>query len=193
MSRDLPAEQAPPAIGSGGPPRLNLSGGKPSWRDREAARSSSQTPSASAEPEAAPAPAPAPKRTGYVPPAMRRGEDGSPAPPAAGWRAREGSGRGREPREESPATGPSRFGPSGRTGSFRDSGERMRTQSPATGGKFVPPALRGRTEVARDGAREGEREGGREREREREPLPPPTQAPSDGKYRPGAFRSRREG
>ena len=192
MSRDLPAEQAPPAIGSGGPPRLNLTGGKPSWRDREAARSSSQTPSTSAEPEAAPAPAP--KRTGYVPPAMRRGEDGSPAPPAAGWRAREGSGRGRE---ESPATGPSRFGPSGRTGSFRDSGERMRTQSPATGGRFVPPALRGRTEGARDGARdgarEGEREGGREREREREPLPPPTQAPSDGKYRPGAFRSRREG
>jgi len=192
VSRDLPAEQAPPAIGSGGPPRLNLTGGKPSWRDREAARSSSQTPSASAEPEAAPAPAPAPKRTGYVPPAMRRGEDGSPAPPAAGWRAREGSGRGREPREESPATGPSRFGPSGRTGSFRDSGERMRTQSPATGGKFVPPALRGRTEGARDGAREGEREGEHEREREREPLPPPTQAPSDGKYRPGAFRSRRE-
>ncbi|OCL01764.1 hypothetical protein AOQ84DRAFT_209461 [Glonium stellatum] len=72
----------------------------------------------------------------------------------------------------------------------------MRNQSPATpGAKFVPPALRGRAEGVRDG---GEREGGRERERERErealpsAPPPPAQAPSDGKYRPGAFSRRRE-
>jgi len=188
VSRDQPSDRAPPAIGSSGRPPLVLQGNKPSWRDREAAKASgaSQSPApvaAAAEPEAAP-----PRRTGaFLPPALRRGEDGSPAPAAGGWRAREGSGRGREPRDESPAVGGryespaagGRYAAPASRGSFRDTGDRNRTQSPATAGKFMPPALRGRTE-------------GRDREVEElrdAPLPPP-QASTDGKYRPGAFRRR---
>jgi translation initiation factor 3 subunit A len=186
-SREPAAEPTAPALGAGGPPRLPILGNKPSWREREAARSSSQTPSAAPEAEAA---APAPKRTGYVPPALRsRGDDGSPAPAAAAWRGREGSGRGIEGRTESPATGGSRYEPPTARGGFRDIGEKGRTQSPATGGGYVPPARRGRMEGASDGTR------GRETEREAETSSPapPTQAPTDGKYRPGAFKSRREG
>ncbi|KAF2192615.1 hypothetical protein K469DRAFT_717184 [Zopfia rhizophila CBS 207.26] len=176
VSRDT--DQAPPAIGSGGPPRLNLSGGKPSWRDREATRSSSQTPSAP-DTDAAPAP----KKAGYVPPALRERTDGSPAPSAGGWRAREGSGRGSEGRNESPATGAGRYEPPSARGGFRDIGDKGRAQSPAAGGGYMPPHLRRQ----QDGPR------GRDTEREpQEPLPP-AQGASDGKYRPGAFRSRREG
>ncbi|ORY17420.1 hypothetical protein BCR34DRAFT_555403 [Clohesyomyces aquaticus] len=182
ISRGQPSEQAPAVA----PPRIALPGGKPSWRDREAARSSSQTPSAP-DSEAAPPL----KRSGYIPPALRsRGADGSPAPSGgSGWREREGSGRGREVRNESPATGAGRFEPPVSRGSFRDRdiSDKARTQSPATGGGYVPPARRG----MQDGTR------GRESEREpRDPVeapPPPTQAPSDGKYRPGMFSRKREG
>jgi translation initiation factor 3 subunit A len=191
VSRDV-SDRAPPVIGSSGRPPLVLQGNKPSWREREAAKASgaSQSPAAAAEPETA---AP-PRRTGaFIPPALRaRGEDGSPAPTAGGWRGREGSGRGREPRDESPAVGgngryesPAAGGgryaaPASRAaGSFRDTGDRNRTQSPATGGKFMPPALRGRPEGARE-----------EEPKEAAPLPPPA-ASSDGKYRPGMFSSRR--
>ncbi|KAF2491934.1 hypothetical protein BU16DRAFT_529333 [Lophium mytilinum] len=187
VSRDLPSDRAPPAIGSSGRAPLVLSGNKPSWREREAAKASSSQSQAPVESEAPAAAAPPARRPGaFVPPALRRGEDGSPAPPGApggGWRAREGSGRGREPRDESPAVGGryespaagSRFAPSAARGSFRDSGDRNRTQSPATAGKFTAPALRGRQE-------------GREADEPREaPLPPP-QASSDGKYRPGMFK-----
>ncbi|KAF2476383.1 uncharacterized protein BDR25DRAFT_252332 [Lindgomyces ingoldianus] len=180
ISRDHTSEQAP-SVGSVAPTRLNLPGNKPSWRDREAARSSSQTPSAT-EAESVPAP----RRTGYIPPALRRNAEGSPAPSASGWREREGSGRGREGRNESPATGAGRYERPSARSSVRDIGDKVRTQSPATGGGYVPPARRGMQDGAR--GRESERE-----EREpREPLPA-TQVPSDGKYRPGAFRSRREG
>ena len=181
ISRDLPVEA--PAGGAGGPPRLALAGGKPSWREREAARSSSQTPAApaAAAPEAEAAPPL--KRSGYVPPALRnRDADGSPAPAASSWRGREGSGRGIE-RTESPATGAGRYERPGARGGFRDIGDKDRTSSPATGG-YVPPAARGRQDFAR----------GRETEREASDSPaPPPPAISDGKYRPGAFRSRKDG
>lgn len=180
MSRDQPAEA--PSSSAGGPPRLALSGSKPSWREREAMKAAGQAPpAASSAPAPAPAPAEpepeAPKRSGYVPPALRsRGGDGSPAP--SGWREREGSGRAPPGRTESPAAGGSgRWEPPSARGRFNDAGDKGRTQSPASGG-YVPPGRRGA-----DGGR------GREGENEpRESLPPPSQAPSDGKYRPGAFR-----
>ncbi|KAF2815943.1 uncharacterized protein BDZ99DRAFT_432805 [Mytilinidion resinicola] len=182
ISRDLPSDRAPPAIGSSGRPPLVLSGNKPSWREREAAKASSSQSPAPADSEAA-APPPARRPGAFVPPALRGGEDRSPAPPGApggGWRPREGSGRGREPRDESPAVGGRYESPAAGSrfaarGSLRDSGDRNRTQSPTIAGKFMPPALRGRQE-------------GREAEEPREaPLPPP-QASSDGKYRPGMFK-----
>jgi translation initiation factor 3 subunit A len=179
MSRDQPPAEAP-ASAAGGRPLLNLGGNKPSWREREAMKASGQAPPPAAAAPATEAPTPeaeAPKRSGYLPPALRRGADGSPAPPASGWREREGSGRSPAPRNESPATGGRYEPPSGR-GRFADLGDKGRTQSPASGSGYVPPARRGM-----DGAR------GRESEREepRESLPPAQEA-TGGKYRPGAFR-----
>ncbi|KAF2838014.1 eukaryotic translation initiation factor 3 110 kDa subunit, partial [Patellaria atrata CBS 101060] len=103
-ARDAPLASSREA--AGGPPRLNLSradGSKPSWREREAMKSSGQTPAAAAPtpgPSRSPAPpatsgtpepAAEPKRTGgYVPPALR-GRQGDEGPR---WREREGSGRG---------------------------------------------------------------------------------------------------
>ncbi|KAJ4286142.1 eukaryotic translation initiation factor 3 subunit A [Kalmusia sp. IMI 367209] len=173
FSREQPREQPTPS--AGGPPRLALAGGKPSWREREAMKAAGQAPSA---PEAAaPAPAPAaseaepPKRSGYVPPALRRGAEGSPA---GGWREREGSGRGPPAgRTESPAAPSGRYEPPSR-GRFGD--DKGRTGSPASGSGYVPPARRAPQDAPRDG------------ERERDSRPAPSQAPSDGKYRPGAFR-----
>ncbi|CAG8980406.1 hypothetical protein HYALB_00003971 [Hymenoscyphus albidus] len=74
-----------------GPPRIALAGGKPSWRDREAAKASGGGES-------------------NAPPQSR-------APPAM---ARDRSGRGEEERGGSPASGPSGDGlkPSGATGKF---------------------------------------------------------------------------
>lgn len=169
ISRDQPEA-------SGGAPRLNLSGTRPSWREREAARASGQAPPA---PAAAPAAAEAepPKRTGYVPPALRN-RDG--ASPAGGWREREGSGRGVAGRNESPAASSGRYEPPAR-GRFSDLGDGPRTQSPASGGGYVPPARRGTPQ-----------DGPRGRESEREPLPP-AQGASEGKYRPGAFRRAQQG
>lgn len=175
VSREPAAEPS-----AGAPPRLALSGNKPSWREREAMRASGQAP-----PETSTSPAPVaasaseaepPKRSGYVPPALRQG-----GAPGGGWRAREGSGSGAAPparpeRTESPATG-GRYEAPARGGRFADLGERK--GSPASGGSWVPPNRRGEAS-----AREGEGEG----EGDRESRPPPAQAASDGKYRPGAFR-----
>ena len=179
--RSAPRGQASEAAqSSGGPPRLNLAGAKPSWREREAMKASGQSapsesapaaPSTSAAPESD-----APKRSGYVPPALRnRGAEGSPS---SGWREREGSGRGAG-RNESPANaGSSRYEAPSR-GRFSDTGDKGKTQSPATRGQYVPP-----------GRREGRE--GRETEGESAP-PPPAQGSSDGKYRPGAFKRNQQG
>ncbi|KAF4307658.1 hypothetical protein GTA08_BOTSDO04587 [Botryosphaeria dothidea] len=161
----------PPAVeerAAGGPPRLTLAGNKPSWREREAAKAvAGGTPSA---PEAAAPPAEAepPRRSGYVPPALR-GESGG-----SGWREREGSGsRGREgvSRTESPA-GPAggRWQPPAARGS-PSSG----SPAPASSG-YRPPHLRGEN---------------RERDSSADAPPRPSGGASDGKYRPGAFSSRR--
>ncbi|KAF2659285.1 hypothetical protein K491DRAFT_651458 [Lophiostoma macrostomum CBS 122681] len=174
VSRDQPPAETSSA---GGRPLLNLGGNKPSWREREAAKASGQAPPPAAAAPATEAPeSEAPKRSGYLPPALRRGADGSPAPTASGWREREGSGRGPAARNESPATG-GRFEPPSGRGRFADLGDKGRTQSPASGGGYVPPARRNM-----DGAR------GRESEREPGESLPPTQEATGGKYRPGAFR-----
>jgi translation initiation factor 3 subunit A len=93
-SGDAPPARAPPAERSdsndrpsaGGPPRLNLSGGKPSWREREAAKQAVGGSGADAG-SSAPPPRFAPR--GGAPSMDRsgsgRGEDDrkpSPAPPA---------------------------------------------------------------------------------------------------------------
>jgi translation initiation factor 3 subunit A len=139
-----------------------------------------------AAPDAAPATSPAPaeaeapKKSGYLPPALRARDSGSPA---GGWREREGSGRGPTGRNESPAAASGgRYEPPSR-GRFSDLSDKTRTESPASSGVsggYVPPGRRG----FQDGARGRETD----REPERESAPPPAQAPSDGKYRPGAFR-----
>ncbi|PVI00718.1 hypothetical protein DM02DRAFT_614168 [Periconia macrospinosa] len=161
-SRDTPS--------AGGPPRLALAGGKPSWRDREAAKAQSgpePTQAASTPSEAEP-----PKRGGYVPPALRNRTSESPA---SGWREREGSGRGPAPEASS-----GRYEPPSR-GRFSDL-DKGRTQSPASGGGYVPP---GRRNLQGDGGRS---ESARGQDSEQESQPPPAQAPEGGKYRPGAFR-----
>jgi translation initiation factor 3 subunit A len=180
--RDLPARDQPsPAVG--GPPKLNLAGAKPSWREREAMKAAGQAPPAptSAAGPAPPATAPEtepPKRGGYVPPALRNRNAESPA---GGWREREGSGRGPAGRNESPAAASGgRYEAPGR-GRFSELGDKTRNESPASGGNYVPPSRRG---FQQDGARGRETD----REPESESAPPPAQAPSGGKYRPGAFR-----
>jgi translation initiation factor 3 subunit A len=103
-------------------PRLNLAGpsGKTSWRDREAARTSAQSPAPTAtESTEAPSPEP-PKRTGYVPPALRgqapAGGEASPPPP----------------RSDSPAGGAYR--PPGARGQAGAGG--------SSGGAYRPPGRR---------------------------------------------------
>ncbi|KAF2034522.1 hypothetical protein EK21DRAFT_108134 [Setomelanomma holmii] len=163
--RQEPVAEPSPAAA---PPRIPLPAGKMTWREREALKAAGQTPppaATSPAPAAAISPAPAdeaepPKRSGYVPPALRQA-----GAPGGGWREREASGRGQPARTESPATG-------GRYEAPRRGFGDDRNASPATGGGYVPPSRRAPV----DG------------ERERESAPPPTQAPSDGKYRPGAFR-----
>ena len=112
-------------------PRLNLAGpsGKPSWRDREAARASGQSPApapAPAESTPSPPPAEAPKRTGYIPPALRGQPpatgDAMPPPPD---------------RSESPATG------SGSGGAYRPPGARGQAGAGgSSGGAYRPPGRR---------------------------------------------------
>jgi translation initiation factor 3 subunit A len=165
------------APAAGGRPILALGGNKPSWREREAMKAAGQIPpTEAAAPAAAPAAAEpeAPRRSGYVPPALRArgGAEPSPSHSPSGWGERSGSGRGPE-RRESPATG-GRYEPPSR-GRFADLGDKERT-SPASGGGYMPPGRRG---LERGDS-------------ERESAPPPTQAPSDGKYRPGAFKRRPE-
>jgi translation initiation factor 3 subunit A len=180
--RDQPARDQP-SPAAGGPPKLNLAGSKPSWREREAMKAAGQAPPAStpaAEPatSAPPSQAEPPKRGGYLPPALRNRNAESPA---GGWREREGSGRGPADRNESPAAASGgRYEPPSR-GRFSDLGDKTRNESPASGGGYVPPGRRG---FQQDGARGRETD----REPERESAPPPAQGPSDGKYRPGAFR-----
>ncbi len=171
-----PAAAAQAAPAEGGPPRLALGGNKPTWREREAARKDGDTsgPAAAPSTDDPTSEAEPPKRTGYVPPALRGEAGGAPDR----WRP---SGRGRDGpgRDDSPADSASGRYAAPRSGSVRD-GDHGSPAPSASNGKFVPPALRGerkeRDASASDGAR----------------LPPPPRAEGgDGKYRPGAFSSRR--
>lgn len=156
-----------------GPPRLNLTGNKPTWREREAQRLASggaQAPPVTLPSDIATTEAQLPRKTGYVPPALRgdtvgatRGrpsadtstprDDG--ADTSAKWRPsvqRNGSGR-----DGSPADG---LAPRNMSALRRDgagSGDQSpangpaRTDSPVDGapakpapGKYVPVHLRNR-------------------------------------------------
>ncbi|EMD65385.1 hypothetical protein COCSADRAFT_114081 [Bipolaris sorokiniana ND90Pr] len=170
--RTFSREPAPDTPSSSGPPKIQLPGGKPSWREREAMKAAGQAPpAASTSPApAATSPVPeaeAPKRGGYVPPAMRQG-----GAPGGGWREREASGSGS-------GGGSGNAGGSGRFEASRG-GDRWgdRKASPATTGGYVPPGAR-RDAPAREG--EGERE-----------SRPAAQAPaaSTGKYVPRHLRDR---
>jgi len=134
--RPEPASDAPAA---GAPPRLQLAGNKPSWREREAAKAAGQTlPSDDAAEPSAPPPAreEPPRRSGYVPPAMRGkapGADSVP-PPAAEkterWQPR--------PRQQ-PADGESTDAPPARTGgAYKPPGAR----DGGAGGAYRPPGRR---------------------------------------------------
>ncbi|KAF2399686.1 hypothetical protein EJ06DRAFT_495523 [Trichodelitschia bisporula] len=178
-SRDRPAPAAASdSRPASGPPKLNLArpAGTLSWREKEALRAAqaasgqSPTPAAAASPAEEPrAKEEAPKRTGYVPPSLR-GEGGGDR-----WRAREGSGRGLSSRDESPATAaPGRSVPRAAAfGERSNSGRRDESPAAATGKSYVPPLRR--KEEGRDAS-------------PAEATPPPRMAPSDGKYRPGAFK-----
>ncbi|KAF9699009.1 hypothetical protein EKO04_002849 [Ascochyta lentis] len=186
LSRGAPAAAEPE---SRGPPRLALAGGKPSWRDRMAAKDSGDGPPAApaaqpapvAAPAATPPPSEAPlsQRSGYVPPHLR-GAGG--AAPGGGWREREAAGRSgdapaRAERPERTDSSPPAAG--GRYEAPRRGfgGDADRKASPATGSRWEPPSRRA---APAEGAP-------REREPESRP-PPPAGGASDGKYRPGAFR-----
>ncbi|KAF2435595.1 translation initiation factor 3, subunit A [Tothia fuscella] len=150
---------APPSSEpAGGPPKLALAGrapGQMSWREKEAAKKAAEAAGGSSPAEnAAPPPSDAPpaRRPGaFVPPALRNADGAT-----SQWRERENSGRGRDTlRNESPA-------------------------NPPTGGRFVPPHLRGG--AARDESPADSSDGG-----SRPPVPRAA-AGSGGKYVPGAFR-----
>lgn len=182
---DRTAPRAAPAAAEPegrGPPRLALAGGKPSWRDRMAAKDAGEgapaAPAAQPAPVAAPttaspppAEAPASQRSGYVPPHLRGASGAAPGgAPGGGWRAA-GDAPARAERPErtdssSPAAGGRYEAPRRGFG-----GDAERKASPATGSRWEPPS----------------RGAPREREPEARP-PPPAGGASDGKYRPGAFR-----
>lgn len=170
-----PARAEPVAASAGGPPRLALAGSKPSWREREAAKAAGGATAAESSAPAAEAPASeaAPARSGYVPPALRN-RDGAGAAPS-GWRGREGSGRG--PREDDRSRNES---PAQRGASGRYAAPGARSESPATGtggpGRYAPP---------------GRRAGGPSEPKDSAPLPPAAGG-SDGKYRPGMFKARKD-
>lgn len=158
---------------SAGPPRLNLAGNKPTWRERQAQKAA-EGGAAATPPQATPAAPPSdiatpeaqlPKKTGYVPPALRgegaaRGRsDGQPPSAArdessggeapAKWRPsarREDSGR-----DGSPADRPtSRFAELRRpTGRDQSPADAVKPDGPGEGtkpppGKYVPVHMRNR-------------------------------------------------
>lgn len=131
---------------TGAPPRLQLAGNKPTWREREAAKAAGQPlPSDSTPASEVPAAAPvaseeAPKRTGYVPPAMRGKAPGpDSAPPAAGgekverWQPRPRQQAGEEAeRSDTPPT----------RSAYRPPGARPDGASGSSGGAYRPPGRR---------------------------------------------------
>ncbi|KAF2087774.1 eukaryotic translation initiation factor 3 110 kDa subunit [Saccharata proteae CBS 121410] len=179
---------AAPSDESRGPPKLNLAGSKPTWREREAARlAGGASPAAAAAPAAAEAPPAAPpsdvptaeaelpKRTGYVPPNARGGAGG-------GWREREAAaasrgreGPGPERRDTPPAASGGRWQPPSRAAAGSS-----QSPAPREGGAYKPMHLRGE---------------GRDRDASpaepSAPLPKPAAGSGDGKYRPGMFSQRR--
>lgn len=156
--RDVPAREQP-SPAAGGPPRLALAGNKPTWREREAMKAAGQLPPTET---AAPAPVSA-----------------APAPAAEEAPRRSGYVPPHLRGGDAPAAG----GWRGREGSGRGP-EVARNESPAaSSGRYEAPERRGgfdqppsRRGTPGDAPPESSR------------PPPPTQAPSDGKYRPGMFK-----
>ncbi len=167
---EAPARSTTPL--AAGPARLNLSGKQPSWREREAAKrdaggaasgseSGKAVPDRSDTASPAEAVADAPKRNVFVAPALR--ESGGTADR---WRSKEPSALSRDDRTGSRGA-PERF-PAGR-GFDRD-----RDSSADT------PLPRRVDKVDRD-----------EGDSSTKALPAVRTATTDGKYKPGAFASRR--
>ncbi|KAF1353524.1 hypothetical protein BDV97DRAFT_310128 [Delphinella strobiligena] len=143
-----------------GPPRLNLAGGKPTWREREAARlAGTPLPESNGAPAAAPAAAPAvasspveervstpeaPKRSGYVPPHLRGAGGATADAPARSPSTSTGA---------APSTAPPAA--AGRwQGSRPRGGDDERSESPA-GGAYRPPGGRGGDAPSRGGSSAG--------------------------------------
>lgn len=166
-SFERPAEPSSAAASAGGPPRLNLAGNKPSWREREAAKAAGRP----IPGDEAPAPAPEaaeemPKKTGggYVPPAMRGkapGADSAPPAPAERserterWQPRRPAGDGE--RSDTPPAAGDRWQPR-RTGEGEKMGERWQSSRRQAEGERsdTPPAQRAGGSYRPPGARGGE-------------------------------------
>ena len=150
----LPEEPAAPAAESRGPPKLNLGGNKPSWREREAMKARGEVPPSensapATQPDAPPADsrvateeAALPKRSGYVPPHLRGqpASSGTTPPPPSRMDSWSDSRDGRPTDRWQPRPRPA---------------EEERSQSPAVppagGSKYVPPSRSGGTPGARSG------------------------------------------
>ncbi|EGP91435.1 uncharacterized protein MYCGRDRAFT_107402 [Zymoseptoria tritici IPO323] len=169
-SFERPSERPVGDASSGGPPRLQLAGNRPTWREREAARARGEVlpgdnaaapPAPAAEERAAPEEA-APRRSGYVPPALRGnapGPDSTPPAPAdaptARWQPRargperEGNDGAVAPTENATARwqprarGPERDGNDGSTPPPPSGGAyRAPGASGGSGGAYRPPGRR---------------------------------------------------
>lgn len=152
-----------------GPPRLNLAGSKPTWRERQTQKAAEGAPT----PQAAPAAPPSeiatsetqlPKKTGYLPPALRgegatRGRPDAQPSPAV----RDESSGGEAPAKWRPSArrdDVGRDGSASRFAELRRNAPSGRDQSPADGvkpdgssegglakaapGKYVPIHMRNR-------------------------------------------------
>lgn len=180
------------------PPRVAGTSGKPSWREREAAKAAGTAdnvapPAPAAPPSEVPtADADLPKRTGYLPPALR-GRTGGTTTPPRGDALPPPSARGAEPATEKWRP---RREMGGRDGSPADGGAVSRFSAPRAGeksgrdgdDKFAGRDRDGGDRFARDGAPP----------RSESPAVGATDgatAPAAGKpgaYRPGAFSQRRQ-
>jgi translation initiation factor 3 subunit A len=141
-----PARQEPSTSAAGGPPRLNLSGSTPSWRERMAAKEAASKDGAPAASSSGPASESgrdepsnaaeslAPKRAGgYLPPALRNRQDSRET--TGGWRSREGS---RDTRGDLPPPRSDRQDRQDR----QDRNSSPAPGGPAVGGKYRPGAFR---------------------------------------------------
>lgn len=151
-----PMERTESSERPSGPPRLSLAGGKPSWREREAAKAAGQAPAAEAAPAAQAAPSPVPAAAALPvraapPPVERTASDERPSgPPRLALAGGKPSWRERElAKAAGGAAGAERDGPAPPVRQLSSRGENGRETPPqetlkpsGAAGKWVPRHLR---------------------------------------------------